>query len=504
MPPTKPLKYALLSGDDEGMSMLSQAIEELSSDDEFFPKKRPARAETPINTKPSAMVDLPSPVFTGTSKRKATIPAAAELSVDEATDSALITPPKSKKRRTANATKFEAKVPQTPTKAPSAVYSKAVKVVNAVAKTAASIQHGKNSSQVADKIINEEVGIDSAQLDATPLKTKVKSHRLQEYTETITKLTVTVQEQASTIAKLTNANAKSVEAEAKLVDSNSKLVKRTAELLAMETVVEAVQRERLLTQREAELQVNEKAAAEQLDKLAKEVWQRQQALRYWEVAIQARLTKLDNAATSQPEGTKTTVYETQNLDIYKTDRISQLPADDPLAKQLVLLWERKVAAVLGNKPLSRHVEIPEEVTNISWNNHPIVHCFVELDGIWQYLDKVAEVCTHLVRSKHPTLLFADQMRSFPVKDAELWLLGAENVLEKLAETFEATEIESKSERIPHGPSTLEGRRQRRFRALKRNEVLSILAVKGDSSKNYRLAKIQAESFAIQEGFDEVF
>ncbi|KAK6429249.1 hypothetical protein LTR95_014607 [Oleoguttula sp. CCFEE 5521] len=483
--------------------MLSQSIEELSSDDEFSPKKRPARAVTTVVRKPSAMVDIPSPAVTGTSKRKALTTVVVESLVDEVKVTALITPPNSKKRKTANANHFEATVYQTPTKATSAVQAKAVKAVNSVPRTAARVQRGKNSSRTADKIRSENFHTGSPHDDTTPVKIEAKVDRLQELNETITKLAMTVQEQASTIAKLTDANAKSADSAAKLVDSNNRLVKRNAELLGRPSVVEAVERERVLDQREAELEVNVEAAAERLDREGKQVWHHKQAMRYWEMALQARSAKLDNAAPVQRETTQPSVYEAHNLDIYKTDRVSHLPADDPLAEQLVRLWERKVAAVLGNKPLSKYVGIPDAVIYSSWRNHPIVHCFKELDMMWQYLDNVTGVCTHLVHSKSPILLFADQMRNFPVVDAELWLLRADNVLENLAQKFEADEIEARGEPVPQGPSTLKGRRQRRFRAFKRDEALSILADEDDSRRKYRLAKVQAETFAIQEDFDEV-
>nr|OQO28213.1 hypothetical protein B0A51_07276 [Rachicladosporium sp. CCFEE 5018] len=463
----------------------------LGSDDEGMQTKDKVRGVTTATKNTTTVINAPSTPLTGTSKRKATTITAVEMFSDEETDTALITPPKSKKRKTANATAAGKSVVQTPTKATPTAQPTAAKATNGVPKGTPSAPYGKSSSRVADEIKGEDGDTYFAQKDVAPIAIEPQADKQQELSET------------NRQARKDNANAKSVESATKLVDSNSKLVRRNAELLGRPSVVEAVERERLLDQREAELEVNEKAAAERLDREGKQLWRERQQIRYWEVQFQARVAKHDNAPVVQREATQPSVYDTQDLDIYKTDRVSQLPADDPLAKQLVRLWERKVAAVLGNKPFSKHVKIPEAVTQSSWRNHPIVHCFGELDRVWQYLDNVAETCQHLVHGKHPLLLFADQMRNFPVVDAELWLLRADNVLQKLAERFEADEIESRVGCIPHGPSTSQGRRQRRFRALKREEALSILAGGGDPSKKYRLAKFQAENFAIQEGFDEV-
>ncbi|KAK6432075.1 hypothetical protein LTR95_011758 [Oleoguttula sp. CCFEE 5521] len=485
----------LNGSDDEVMHKKRQ----LSSDDEVMPTKRRAKGVTAAI---STLFLTPSPPpLIAARKRKATTAGAVELSVDGATNTALVTPPKSARRKTANATATETPKSQTPTKVFPAAQSTAADAVTTVPKSATKLHHRKISARTTDKIKHENNDTDPVKIDDTPVKIEDEAHKLQELCETIAKLGKTVHEQANTIAKLTAANLKSAESEAKLVDSNSKLVKRNADLLGMPSVIEGVERERSLVKREAEFESNKKAAAEKFEGLGKSIWRREQAVRYEEVVLQTRWPKLDKATSVTRELTQPKVYDAQSLDIYKTDRVSNLPADDPLAKQLVRLWERKVAAVLGNKPLSKHVKIPEDVLYSSWRNHAIVHCFEELDKMWQYLDDVAEICKHLVHGKYPILLFADQMRDCPVGDAEVWLQRADNVLEKLTQTFETGEVEERLGHNCYSASSLRNRRQRRFRALKRGKVLSALGAKKDSVKKYRMAKLEAETFAIQEDFD---
>ncbi|OQO00214.1 hypothetical protein B0A48_14001 [Cryoendolithus antarcticus] len=354
--------------------------------------------------------------------------------------------------------------------------------------------------------------------EGVPVKTESQADKLQELSEERTRLSITVAKLLESNAELAKSDAKHAEAYTQLAVSFAKLTEQlTKSTEEVRKEVGAEQAE-VIAKLESQLQrykapdATKVARAREAQAKANELVVREKRLQDRELAVSARIAtakRIEASAKAQATA-RFGVYDKHRLDVYGTGHMDQLPV--AYHKKLTTLFGHKVSAIVAYQYRDQHPrlpdDIPEDPLKSSWKTQPLAHWFAEANDMCNFLSRLPDNCKdQLVQ------WFLSSMRDTPKDDPDNWLDKADEALEKLMDSIEQAParrgyqvnliLAGTATRTRPARNLLRERWQlRRFRALRRAEILSAMLAGDMRSKGYRVAKSRARLFADEHDFAE--